>query len=215
MGFSVAELAQARITAINDGTTTYFVNGKAYCLRPLYEQGRDYSYCKNPAGMGVGHGLNDGPCKHHGGGAWYNITNGRYSNVLKRQLNKRYSQYAADPSVLNITSELILLRTLMAEYLSIYQETHAIKALELTTNTLVQVTQVVERIERIQSSQTLTVAMTRLLMARAVDVAKRFLEGDELLQFIDAWELDVKGYLESPPENPVMELAPGRIRIDA
>lgn len=214
MGFLVEELKRARVTAIHDITTTYYVNGKAYCLRPLYEQGRDYSYCKKPAGYGVGHGLTDGPCKHHGGGAWRTITTGRYSNVLKRQLRTRYAEFANDPSVLNINSELILLRTLMAEYLAIYQETHAIKALELTTRTLVEITGAVERIERIQSSQTLTVAMTLLLMARAVDVAKRFLSGDELLQFIDAWEIDVKGYLENPPENPVMRLPEGMIRID-
>lgn len=217
MAFNINDMKHRRVTAVYDpnGPITYYVDGQPHCMRPLTDTGRAEVWCEQRAGFGCTHGFNEGACKFHGGSGFHNITNGRYSKILKRQLKTRYQEYASDPSMLNISSELVLLRTLMGEYLSIYQETHAIKALELTTKTLIDITGVVERIERIQSSQVLTVSMTRLLMARAMDVAKRFLTGDDLIQFIDAWEADVKGYLESPPEAPVLELPTGMIRIDA
>ena len=216
MAFTVNELKRIKVSAVHDPAlyVTYYVDDQPYCLRPLTDKGRDEVYCANRAGYGASHGYVEGPCKFHGGNGFQAISTGRYSKVLRRELKVRYQEYASDPSMLNISSELILLRTLMAEYLAIYQETHAIKALELTTRTLIDITGVVERIELIQSSQVLTITMTKLLMARAVDVAKRFLDGDDLIRFIDAWEADVKGYLETPPETPVLELPAGRIRID-
>jgi len=204
MGFNARELNESRLMALHskEFTTTYYVNGQPYCLRPLREMGREDMYCSNKAGMGASHGLTEGPCKHHGGNGFKRLTTGRYAGVLKRQMRLKYEEYEADPATLNIQPELHLLRVLLGEYLEIYRETRSIKALELTFKAINDVTATVERIEHIQSKHTLTMAMTKLLMTRAIEVAKRFLAGDDLIQFVNEWESDVRSYLETPADEP-------------
>jgi len=180
------------INVVVDITTpsghTYYVDGKSVCCRPL-SQDRQHLFCANHAGSGTGH-LGMGACQYHGGMAEnayrHSIQTGRYGGKVYRSLQRHYEEFIVEPDFLDLLPELALARGLLADQLEQYGHgsTQATKVMK----SIIDIVTIVERIERIQSQQVLTVTTVRLMMARGLEIARQFIEPEELEQFILMWK---------------------------
>lgn len=193
MGFNSYDLTGKRIICQHPGANsraTYFIDGTAYCFRSLQQQGKDDQYCAHPAGYGTAH-LGEGACKYHYALQAEGLMI-RYGKYLKKDLAKVYAEFAADEQqMLDLTPELVLLRTLLANSLGVFQDTRSIKALETAAKLLTNIGDTVDRIDRIQSRQILTAAMAKMIFAKALQTATQFIDSEKLPAFVKVWQSDV------------------------
>lgn len=192
MAFTAKQLRQALVLCRwgTTGGATYYIDNNPYCLASLESEGKRDLYCEQPAGRGTDH-LGTGRCKNHGG-AIFNAQQtqyGRYSRVTKETLGYLYSEFMDEADMLNLLPELGMQRTLLTSVMQIWQDDpRNVGLLKMASQMLDTVSQMVERIERIQSNHVLTVATARLLMLRAVDVAKHYIPQDRMQEFLDEWK---------------------------
>ena len=175
------------------GGGTHYVDGNPKCLTPLTDVGKMDQYCEKTAGDGTSH-PGTGRCRHHDKGDGKSDFNldpfGRYNGAMRNQLLSSVRKYAQDPDMLDLTPELILLRAMLDLYIRRnpdFQD-HNIGMVQNLVN---QITGTVERIERITGRHILTVASARLMMTRAIDAARMFIDPEKMEQFIDVWQNDV------------------------
>lgn len=188
------------------GGCTYWVDTgegyKAVCFKKILKY--NGAYCAQPAGRETEH-KGSGRCKWHGGAVVDNndsirtgssegrVGHKRYEYTVKGRLRKHYMQFAEEEEqVLSIIPELALQRALMAEMIELYQETGNPKYADRTSKLLTEIGNTVERIERIQNNNVLTATAAKFLMARAVDVASRFMDTGTLEEFVITWHKEVE-----------------------
>lgn len=171
------------------GGGTYTVDGEPICLERLRDGSG--SHCSLKAGMGTDH-PGTGRCKYHGGCAGHPIEHGRYAKVARNRLHHSYIDYIEDPDLMNLTPELVILRSLLDEAIMRFEEHGTTSEIKLCASLVDSITKLVDKIDTIQSRHVLTVSSIRYLMLRAMDVAGRFIDVEQLPVFIDAWENDVQ-----------------------
>lgn len=183
------------------GGATYYVDGEPKCFRLKTGIHSDNDHCGYPAGMGTDH-PGTGCCHMHNP-KYYSrrMKHGRYSDVSKRKQKILYEEYVNDPDMLNLVPELALLRSILADVHHSQYDVTKPRTVTQVANLIMQVTQVVERIEKIQSSQILTVAVARLIMVKAIEVAKQYIPEEQHREFIQDWKTDVLGDLEMTSNN--------------
>ena len=76
-------------------------------------------FCRQPAGKNTSH-EGDGRCWLHGG--LTPVRHGRYSSVVRREIQDLIRELENDPDPLNILPELLMVRALLADYLNRYEE---------------------------------------------------------------------------------------------
>ena len=203
--------------ANTEGGGTYYVEGRPTCLASLRgEEGKD-QHCSLVAGWGTMH-TGTGRCKYHGGRFDPRLT-GRYSSHLRKRLRIQYEDFITDPDMLDLTPELATQRTLLRDMLEMYETgMHSgiidARTLKQALTTLEDIGKMVERIERIKSQHVVTAATARLLVAKGLEVGRRFLEDrPELLpKFVETWHKEVYGLLVSEKledfDAPTVDLLP-------
>lgn len=208
MAFNLDDVLGHRLVCNHPGAdsrATYFLDGKAYCFRPISQLGREDQFCSQPAGYGTAH-PGEGACKYHFALQAESLMI-RYGKHLKKDLATIYHEYAQDEQhIYDLTPELVLLRTLLTNSLNIFQETRSLKALELATKLLGNVGDAVERIDRIQSRQVLTAAMAKMVFTKALQVATQFIEPERLPAFIELWKADVQSLVTTQTTLPKAEI---------
>lgn len=81
--------------------------------------------CVLPAGTGTEH-YGRGRCKYHGGNTHKGtITHGRYSNLFDQDLNDMLHHFAADENPLDMTADILLVRSLVEHFINDYQDWRA------------------------------------------------------------------------------------------
>jgi hypothetical protein len=78
-----------------------------------------YDVCMMPAGYRTDH-VGEGRCYLHGGNAL--VKSGRYSKILKVELQEAIERHANDPDVLNMEPELATARALFEDFINRYDE---------------------------------------------------------------------------------------------
>lgn len=205
MGFTYNELRQHHVTCKHPGAAvavTHYVDNQPYCLAEL--DGKDH-LCSQPAGYGTAH-LDNGPCKWHWGNLPERVQG--YQKYLKRELRERYLQFEQmdDIQMLDMRPELQMLRTLLTASLDQYHESHSTRAFELILRVLDNITNTIERIDRIQSRQVLTAAVAKMMLLRAINVSKQFIDMDKMPAFLDLWKVEVQSLLQAAPQQQVIDL---------
>lgn len=134
---------------------------------------RKGSPCQRPSGWGTPHpGI--GRCKLHGGAT--PIKHGLYSKYTPESIRTKTTEFLqADP--LDLTSELALLRALLAEFLARYERyTLDAAGINVLSGLIIEVGKLVERIVKIKNDSALTAAEITYLAARAADVISRYID---------------------------------------
>ena len=200
-----ADLRSAMLILYKAGTIgggTYYVDGKPLCLAYISSNGREGGHCGIQAGTSTDH-PGTGRCLYHGGRAGAPIVSGRYASVAQRKLGQLYQEFADDPDVMDLTPEVVMLRTLLARFLEMYEDADLVEVeagvAKFVLNIIEAIGRNVERIERIGAQRTLTVTNAKLIMLRAIntatEIASKYVPEehmDEFLgEFISAWRQDV------------------------
>lgn len=201
MSYKLKELCESRIWVEigTEGGNTYTVNGALKCL--ALRRG----YCKNKAGLGTDHD-GTGRCKFHGGLGGRPIETGRYANKAKKKLTDSIREYMNDPNLKDLTAELALQRSVAEKYLEYFenapdQSDEELLYLKKITDQTNYIVQTVGKIETISNQKVITAASAKLMMAKAVDTARKLLyqwfeNPDEaesrLRQFIEEWREEVE-----------------------
>lgn len=195
MAYSKEDLIEKRVQVDPDtvGGPTYFVNGEPTCLSRTTSEGREGMFCVFPAGRDTDH-PETGRCHLHGGRAGRPPLTGRYAEVTKGRLRQVYEEYFTDPQMLDLTAELALQRTLLAEAWRHYQEDGDYKNFKASSDILNNVVESVRKIENIRNNKVLTVAMAKLIMSNAIRIAQKYIPSDRMDLFISEWrqEVDVR-----------------------
>jgi hypothetical protein len=201
MGFHSQDLARKHVickTNILSGIT-HWVDGVPLCLGQNRGSRKHGEHCQQPAGLGTDH-PGYGKCMYHGGRATslatIDIRSGRYAHVTGKKLQKLYNDYAKDPEILDLVPELILLRSLLAKVLHLYQDVDLDspayrEELDLVRKLTSDIAWMVERIDKISASHVLAPAAAKLLMVRAIEVLKRYLPPEQLSPFVQDWRREV------------------------
>lgn len=82
-------------------------------------RGKPGTFCRQPSGHRTNH-PGEGRCWLHGG--LTPVRHGRYSSVVRREIQELIRELEADPDPLNILPELLMVRALLADYLNRYEE---------------------------------------------------------------------------------------------
>lgn len=213
MGLFRSDLDSSIITVIHPGAAsrvTYYVDGHPLCLRPLKSEGKQDQYCSNEAGQGTGH-LGSGPCNKHNGNQADGIL-ARYGKYLKRELYARYTEFSEDDAkLLDMYGELALLKTILTETVQMYQSTQSLKALELTLKVIQDIGNIVERMDRIQSRQTITAGIMKMMFMRGLNTAQQFVPPESLTAFVELWRSNVGSLLTMPASQLTIEGLPPEI----
>ena len=151
------------------------------------------------AGAGTDH-PGTGGCHYHQPQKYGMVTikHGRYANVSKRKQAALYREYVNDPDMLDLVPELALLRSFLADAMQDYHPADQQHVKHLT-DMIMKVSQLVERIENIQSQQVLTLSVARLVMLKAIEVAKRYIPEEDHHRFVLEWKRDVLPDTELKP----------------
>lgn len=191
-----------KLVVYDDSTRTYYVDGEPLCLSTQLSSkyGTRHQMCSLRAGYGTSH-PGTGRCKFHGGSLGsevLHIKNGRYAPVLSERLKDQMERYASDPDVLDLTPELVLLRTTLANVLEMYQDVpvnseEGMFATKWMVDLIERIGNMVERIERINRDHVLTAASAKLVMLKAIDAARMFVPPDRMQEFIEHWRENVVG----------------------
>lgn len=75
--------------------------------------------CKHPAGWGTDH-VGEGRCKLHGGSS--PVKHGRYSKIRRPRIKELLEQLEHDPDPMDLLPEVVLLRSLVIDYVERYDE---------------------------------------------------------------------------------------------
>lgn len=165
------------------GVPTYWINTEPTCLCRT----SSLDYCSLKAGFGTSH-LGTESCKYHERGS-YNFTTGRYATVTKNRIIDAMEQYRNDPDALNLTPELAMLRGSLEVFIAdTHKKEMSDKTIGLILKAIDSIGSMVDKIDKIQSRQVLTAASARLLMLRAVDIAKLYISEEKVGDFILAWK---------------------------
>lgn len=165
------------------GVPTYWINSEPTCLCKTSSM----DYCSLKAGLGTSHAGTES-CKYHEGNA-YNITTGRYAKVTKNRIIEAMEQHRNDPDALNLIPELAMLRGSLEVFIAgTDKKEMSDKTIGLILKTVDSIGSMVDKIDKIQSRQVLTAASARLLMLRAVDIAKLYIPEEKVGDFILAWK---------------------------
>lgn len=160
-------------------TVTYLVNGKPLCWRKTRNATAKYENCHKPAGWATDH-VGSGACKLHGGKAGRPMLNGKYSHVKKTRLKESFERFANDPHLMNMDSEIAWARALLSDLLERHDTTHdeedILRIIELEKKMIDSIITAIEKRAKVEDRHTMTVAQARLLMLRAIDVQKKWLE---------------------------------------
>ena len=144
-------------------------------------------YCSLKAGLGTSHQGKES-CKYHERGSPA-ITTGRYATVTRNRIIDAMEQYRNDPDVLNLIPELAMLRGSLEVFVAGTNKNETSdKTISLILRTVDSIGSMVDKIDKIQSRQVLTAASARLLMLRAVDIAKLYVPQDRVSDFILEWK---------------------------
>ncbi|MHA2377624.1 MAG: hypothetical protein ACXAB9_15845 [Candidatus Thorarchaeota archaeon] len=170
-------------------------DNKPVCLALCSADGNEGKHCSQQAGAGTDHNTL-GRCKDHSGRITPPVSLGRYSGVTTGRLNDLYNSYRQDPDMLDLTPELQLLRAITSNFLEYYADVNTAAPehradLKMILALLEQVSKQVERIQRIDAEQTLTVAIAKLIMVRAITIAEEFVPSIMMDQFVSTWEREV------------------------
>lgn len=77
------------------------------------------AFCRQPAGARTNH-PGTGRCWIHGG--LTPVRHGRYSSVVRREIQELLRELEQDPNPLNILPDLLMVRALLADFLNRYEE---------------------------------------------------------------------------------------------
>lgn len=117
------------------------------------------------------------------------MTTGRYAKVTKNRIIEAMEQHRNDPNVLNLVPELAMLRGSLEVFIAgTDKKEMSDKTIGLILKTIDSIGNMVDKIDKIQSRQTLTAASARLLMLRAVDIAKLYIPEEKVSDFILDWK---------------------------
>lgn len=111
--------------------------------------------CRQPAGHGTDH-PGEGRCKLHGGAS--PIRHGRYSTVKRKAIAELIAKHEADPELLNVLSELALLRALLSDFLSRFDPAKGADR-ESAAGLVDAISKVVARIEKARAANAVTRAV--------------------------------------------------------
>lgn len=142
-------------------------------MKPCSAKTRKGTPCQKQAGWGTTH-VGVGRCRLHGGAT--PIKHGLYSKYTPESIRFKTAEFLqADP--LDLTSELALLRALLAEFLARYERYPLDAAgISVLSGLIVEVGKLVERIVKIKNDSALTAAEITYLAARAADVISRYID---------------------------------------
>lgn len=202
MGITLEELKSKEMLyrANTKGGGTYIVDGKPLCLSYMQPWNDFDGYCTHPAGWGTDH-FNLGRCKQHCGlDKDQRYALGRYTKWTKARLQDDYEAFVTDPELMNLSPELAILRTILRETIATYEATGDMKSLAFANTVLDNVGRMVERMEKIQSDHVLTAATARYLIAKGLEVARRYVPEGQMYVFVAAWKDEVQAALTGKPE---------------
>lgn len=164
------------------GQPTYWVNSEPTCLYKT----KGLDFCSLQAGLGTSH-LGKESCKYHE--RMPPMKHGRYATITKNRIIDAMEQYRNDPDALNLIPELAMLRGSLEVFLSSTNKSEmSDKTISLVLKATDSIGSMVDKIDKIQSRQILTAASARLLMLRAVDIAKLYIPHDRIGDFILEWK---------------------------
>lgn len=134
--------------------------------------------CGQRSGWGTDH-VGEGRCKLHGGkSSGPPIKTGRYSLKHRASLNEKAERFLNDPSPGDLTGELALLRAMLQDYLERFPEEMplSLDTIQQVSGMIENVGRNVERISRILNATALNQAEVKLLQARLVDLALKYVD---------------------------------------
>jgi hypothetical protein len=142
--------------------------------------------------MGTSH-LGEGRCKFHTKASAEDIaTMGRYEAVVEGELRAHYENFVTDPRLLDITPELSLQRTLLAQAMRAFNDDPTAVDSKYILGLIRDVVESVAKIEKIQSQQVLTAATARFMISKAIEVARDFIPEMLMADFIVRWRNEVE-----------------------
>lgn len=196
-----------QLVLYDEATRTYYVDGEPLCLAERLSTDNDHQLCSLKAGHGTSH-LGTGRCKYHGGELGTGIvhmTTTRYAKVAPQRLRQQMELYASDPEVLDLTPELILLRSILSNVMEMYQDIPINTddgrfAAKWMVDLIERIGQMVERIERINQNHILTAANAKYIMLRAIEVARAFVPQEYMDAFVEQWRTNVVEPVSRPEE---------------
>lgn len=170
------------------GGPTYYLDGDPVCFSNTRSEGREGMLCSHGAGFQTNHN-EEGRCYLHSGRAGRPPVTGRYASIAKRQLRKHYEEFYNDPDLMDITAELSLQRSLLAQMISgeVNQE-NLVNAFKMLND----ITKTVERIHKIESRHVLTTASARLMMVTAVKLIEKYIPEEDMELFLTEWRKEVE-----------------------
>ncbi len=120
-----AEAISTRNAVSRSGTQGYKSKARAlgipgHLIPKCGANTREGDKCKQPAGAGTDH-YGKGRCRYHGGtnGA---LTHGRYSGLFSEDLESLVNHFEADTDILNMESDIALVRTLTYKFIDGYDD---------------------------------------------------------------------------------------------
>lgn len=82
---------------------------------------KDGGHCQRPAGEGTSH-PGTGRCSRHRGNCGAPIAHGRYSTLAPKHIRKRVEELSADPTLMDLTSEVALVTCMIEEELRLIKD---------------------------------------------------------------------------------------------
>ncbi len=138
--------------------------------------------CQLPAGWSTDH-VGRGKCKMHGGAAGTGRppTHGRYSTVRREALRAKIEKFRNDPEAGNLLEELAVLRALLEDYLTRFDDTTKPTGADiaLIAGLIDDIGRLVERIAKILAMTALTQVELQLLQVTLIDAIKEFIPEPE------------------------------------
>lgn len=162
------------------GGPTFVVNTKKQGLKVLCFRGSkkgDGGRCSQVAGAGSDH-LGVGACKKHSPATSIKSRlggrrTGRYADVFRGDLKRRYEAYLNDHNIFDLTDELAVQRTVLSQAIDkAIEEDGEGQAywLKQMSEVAEKISATVERVLRIQAIQLVTYPLMQYVVARIMDV---------------------------------------------
>lgn len=199
MAISREEMQSSRVQ-YDESTRTYFLDGQPKCLRPNRHSD---DFCTQPAGMRTDH-YGKGGCYLHGGSSGRPPVHGRYAKVSGQRLRQNFEEFLTEIDASNLMPELAVLRSSLAAAVEEFEESGDLETLELINKISNSIVTAVQKIHKINERYTLTANSGRLMMLKAIETQKRFLEewfpGDEEgnKQRLETWLIGWRQEVERP-----------------
>lgn len=162
---------------------------RALCFRPLSQAGKEDQYCSMVAGQGTEH-VYCGRCSYHNGNVGRPSTNGRYSKYAKNEWKQAYDKFEADDNYQDLRPELTLARTILAELITDHQK-YDKKLIQQMLNTIQLIAGILDTINKMDDRHILTVSTIKFIMARAIDIARKYMPEQAFYHFYEEWKAEV------------------------